>query len=218
MEQLLWRSLQHGQADGLQGYNTQILWYKQARCHPSRCVTKRTRSGTPARWMPCHLCLQGLDPCRTTLCQHRTRNVSLCIRSWTFSHLCLRQIVHDRVWPQAVGTDQSEKPCWCTRKTTENAAMLAELWCKDHLQTWTRDVGSWYLVTVCPSDCPGGSTRPGNPPRPYHTREEESFPTVHPRKSTTSLPGRDHHHRVAWRRHRPAKCTLTLSHTEMFWL
>ena len=25
MEQLLWRSLQHGQADGLQGYNTQIL-------------------------------------------------------------------------------------------------------------------------------------------------------------------------------------------------
>ena len=68
MEQLLWRSLQHGQADGLQGYNTQILWCKQAHCHPSRCITKGTRSSTPARWMPCRLCLQGLDPCRTTLC------------------------------------------------------------------------------------------------------------------------------------------------------
>ena len=162
--------------------------------------------------MPCHLCPQGLDPCRTTLCQHRMQNVSLCIWSWTFSHLCLRQIIHDWVWPQAAGTDQSKELCWCTCKTTENAAMLAELWCKDHLQTWMRDVSSWYLITVCSSDCPRSSTRLGNPPRPYHTREEESFPTMHPRRSTTLLPGRDYNHRMAWRCHRPAKCTQTLSH------
>ena len=140
------------------------------------------------------------------------RKMLACVFGAEHFHTCLQQIIHYRVWPQAIGTDQSEKPCWRTRKTTENVAMFAELWCKDHLQTWTRDVGSWHLVTVCPSDCSGSSTRPGNPPCPYHTREEESFPTVHPRRSTTSLPGRDHHHWVAWRRHRPAKCTQTLSH------
>ena len=122
-------SLQPDQEIGLQGHHTPVLQCSET-CHcPSWCIKEGTWSCTPARRTPSCLCFQSSYPHRAMICQHRTWDVSLHLRSWTISHLCLWPCLHHREWPQTPGANQPEEPCWYPSLTSMDAAQTTELWC-----------------------------------------------------------------------------------------
>ena len=148
--------------------------------------------------MPSCLCFQSSYPYRATVRQHRTWDVSLRLRSWTISHVCLWPWIHNREWPQTPGADQPEKPCWHPSSTSTDAAQAAELWCHYQVPTWKGDASCWCPVKVLTTDWSRSSTWHSHSPCPHHPREETGVPEDNPRWPTPAHPCWHNSGRMAW--------------------